>query len=143
MGYYVTLDDANFLIKPENLDEALVRLKALNAPTNDNLKRGGSYGGGGKTESWFSWMPPDYDKTVTSAKEVFDLLGFETSLTDEGLRLLGYDSKTGQEDVFLNVVADLVEPGSYLTWTGEDGDKWRYFFNGATMEYQAGTVSYG
>lgn len=125
MGYYITLEDANFVIPADKLDEALERLKALNHKPGVE-KRGGAWGADGKTASWFSWMPEDYDQTVMSAKEVFELLGFTVSDTEDGgISLDYYDSKTGQEELFIEEVADLANEGWYLRWRGEDGDIWR------------------
>lgn len=123
MGYYITLEDADFFI-PET-PEVLQVLKDLNTNTPDNLKRGGSYTAGQRVAAWFSWMPENYHETVTSAREVFQLLGFECDNVGDGFFLLHYDSKAGQEDVFLNAVAPYVRDGSYLEWRGEDGAFWR------------------
>ncbi len=126
MGYYIELIDSNFTIPADKLDEALEILKRLNVDTPAEQKRGGSWGGSGRTASWFSWMPEDYDKTVTSAAEVFELLGFHVKTSDDGaLSLEGYDNKTGQEDLFINAVSHLANDDWHLTWRGEDGDTWR------------------
>lgn len=123
MGYYITLADADFAV-PET-DEVLTVLKDANWKYHD-WKRGGTYSGGRQTSRWFSWMPADYDKTVTSVKEVFELLGFDTDAHDGLVRLMAYDSKIGQEELFLAIVAPFVEDGSFLEWRGEDGSMWRH-----------------
>jgi len=127
MGYYVNIKESTFRIPAANLDAALVELKALNHKP-DVEKRGGSYGPEGKTEKWFSWMPSDYDKHVTTAEEVFVLLGFETEKdeTTGDVLLTGYDNKIGQEELFLDAVKHLVTPDSAITWVGEDNDMWRW-----------------
>lgn len=125
MGYYVTLENSTFNIPADKLDEALARLKALNHKPGVE-KRGGSWGPGGQTAKWFSWMSEKYDEEVNSAEEVFEALGFEVECNpDDGLTLVGYDSKTGQEDLFIDEVADLAAPGWFMEWRGEDGEKWR------------------
>lgn len=123
MGYYITLADAGFAV-PET-DEVLTVLKDANWKYHD-WKRGGTYSGGVQTSRWFSWMPADYDKTVTSVKDVFELLGFDTDAHDGLVRLMAYDSKIGQEELFLAIVAPFVEEGSFLEWRGEDGSMWRH-----------------
>lgn len=142
MGYYVVLTDADFLIPKANEAAALAALKALNDPKNDAKKQGGSYSGGGKTESWYSWMDADYDKKVKSCAEVFELLGFEVEESAEGLRLTGYDNKTGQEDLFLAAVAPYVRAGSFLDWRGEDGMLYRFTFDGKRMQELSAKISY-
>ena len=150
MGYYINLNDALFVIPEQNLAEAWRRFQLMNAPEMDFAKSGGSYSGGGKQEAWYSWMPSDYDKSMSSAKEVFEALGFQTEtgsrgfttsqgpVDTDGLWLTRYDSKTGQEDLFLYVIRDLVEPGSYLRFQGEDGAMYEYSFDGVDMLYRQG-----
>lgn len=130
MGYYVELVESTFEIPADKLDEALNRLKALNHDPNVE-KRGGSWGPGGKTESWFSWMDSDYDQKVTSAAEVFTMLGFEVDQGEDGsIILAGYDNKSGQEDLFIDAVKDLAVTGWFMVWRGEDGYTWRHTADG-------------
>lgn len=128
MGYYVKIKESTFRIPAANLDAALVELKALNHnPLVE--KRGGHYQPkAGKTQSFFSWMPHDYDRHVTTAEEVFILLGFETEKdeTTGDVLITGYDSKIGQEELFLNAVKHLVTPDSAITWIGEEDEMWRW-----------------
>ena len=142
MGYYINLTDSTFLIPAENLDSAYKALCDLNE--RDDLKHGGRYGGGkGRTQVWFSWMDPDYPSVCPDAESIFNALGFETSLTDDGaLSLDFYDSKAGDEDKFLDAVAPFVEPGSYLSWRGEDGSIWRDIFDGKTRENQYAEITW-
>ena len=142
MGYYVNIKSVDWLLPVVHEDAALQALKELNSSSNDHLKRGGSFSGGKRTEVWFSWMPKDYDKTVTTVYEVLDMLGFETEVLPEGTRIRAYDSKTGQEDLFLDAIAEFVEPGSFIEWRGEDGAFWRNDFDGKTMRTLEGSVTY-
>lgn len=129
MGYYVS-GTGSFTIKKENLDAAHAALVALqDAP--DKAKGGGVYGGPDNGKRWFSWMPDDL-RTLTSAKEVFEALGFECDIEDDNLIVGGYDSKTGQEDVFACAAAPYIEDGEY-EWTGEDGEFWAWKFISGRM----------
>lgn len=135
MGYYVTITEADFLLPADKLDEALAVWRELN--THDELKRGGSSSG----EKWFSWMNMCEFK---SAEEILENLGFNFEHPpEEGIRILGYDSKMGQEGLFLEAVAPLVKPGSYIKWRGEDGELWRQDFDGKIMTHTAATWNYG
>jgi hypothetical protein len=125
MGYYINIQESNFLIPTHNLDKALERFKALNHDPNA-VKSGGSYGPNGQTAKWFSWMPEDYDQTVTSAEEVLNLLGFDTYEDEKGLHICGYDSKIGDEEQFLNAIRDLVDVSCYIVWRGEEGEFWKW-----------------
>lgn len=136
MGYNVTLTNVDFLIPTENLEDSLVALKLLNL--RDDLKTGGSWSGGQQTEKWFSWMPPDYDKTVQSSREVLEMLGFGTSITEDGLHVWEYDSKTGAEVHFIRALAPYAVEGSFMQWRGEDDSFWRW-----TVEEQQLSIEYG
>lgn len=125
MGYYINIQESNFTIPTHNLEKALERFKALNHKEGVE-KRGGSWGPNGQTEKWFSWMPADYDQTVTSAQEVLDMLGFDTELDERGLHIHGYDNKIGQEELFLNEIRDLVDVSCYIIWRGEGGEVWKW-----------------
>lgn len=127
MGYYINLTDSNANIPAENLDEALTRLKALNHKPGVHKNGGRWPKTGSPLDDWFSWMPADYDQTVESVEDVFKLLGFECeSNPDDGLTIYGYDSKIGQEQLFIDEVADLFTDGSYMVWRGEDSEIWRW-----------------
>ncbi|NCP98072.1 hypothetical protein GW796_08675 [archaeon] len=59
-------------------------------------------------------MPSDYDKTVTSISEIFDMMGFEYDVTENGdISITGYDSKTGKEELFFLRIPHLIP--SFLT----------------------------
>jgi len=129
MGYYVTLTDSQFVV-PET-PEVLAAIHEMETKYND-LKRGG---GGGK--SWFSWMPDL--RTLTSVKDVFQTLGFHCCINEEGgVSLYGYDDKTGQESIFLAVVAPFVEEGSFTQWLGEEGEVWKYVVKDGKLHEVAG-----
>jgi hypothetical protein len=142
MGYYTTQVDQHFTIPADKLGEAFEALKALNTNTPDSEKRGGSWGPGGQRASWFSWMDENYDKTAVDAAEIFEALGFTVDRDGDcegGLSLDGYDSKTGQEDLFLTAVKDLVPEDSFIEFRGEDGAMYRWTPKGV----QYATVTWG
>ena len=48
--------------------------------------------------------------------------------------MLGYyNSKTGQEDLFLDRIAPFVQEGSYAIWKGEDNSFWKWEFTDGKM----------
>ena len=129
MGYYIDLTAAEWEI-PETA-EVLEALKEM--PTKYHaIKRGGSSNG----ESWFSWMNDESILNAETAERIFKDLGFDTvPSVDGGFTLEGYSSKTGQEDLFLAVVAPFCKDGSYVEFRGEDGAEWQYSVRGGTMHY--------
>jgi hypothetical protein len=138
MGYYVTLMDSDFVI-PET-PEVLAAIKDMDVRF-DALKRGGSSTDG---KRWFSWMPEL--STFEYVRDVFETLGFETrgdtDDTDDSFGLSGYDSKTGQEDLFLAVVAPFVKNGSYTSWRGEDGAMYRFTVESGRLRTQSAVVQW-
>ena len=131
MGYYVNIKKSTAVIPANNKSTVLEIWKALNAPENNHLKRGGSFAGGEYTAKWFSWMPSDYDKTANSVEEILELLGFECTTLENGDVSIGYDSKTGQEDLFFERVEFLLT--GMISWYGEDGETWETIFKGDSV----------
>jgi hypothetical protein len=123
MGYNTRIKHSTAMILAENKDEVLQIWKDLNSSENDHLKRGGAYRDGSKHTAWFSWMPANYDQTVTSADDVLSELGFETALDPDGnILICEYDSKRGQEDLFFKHASHLIK--GQIMWEGEDGSTW-------------------
>jgi len=139
MGYYVS-GQGQLRIKNANLPAAYEALMALQDAPNEN-KHGGSYSAA-ETRYWYSWMPEDL-RTIPTVQDVFRELGFEVEVEGEsGDVLIGnYDSKMGQEEVFLAAAAPFIENDEY-EWTGEDGDFWKWRFADGKMFYLSGTRSY-
>ena len=135
MGYYIHLNYGNWEIEesPESLAAVREMPKKYHA-----VKRGGSSSG----EKWFSWMNDENIENAETVESVFQALGFETSKSHDGFTLEGYESKTGQEDLFLAVLAPWTKDGSYLEFTGEDNNFWRYSVKDGRMYYEDGVREY-
>ena len=106
MGYYTKITDSTLTIPADNLEPAYQAMCKLN--WNNSIKNGGRYpknpdadDSAPRDDKWFSWMDWNYHETCSDAKSILEALGFETELTDDGLVIFGYDSKTGNEDVFI------------------------------------------
>lgn len=145
MGYFVT-GMGRVVIPKKNLGRAYLALVELNR--RDDLKTGGSFGHSDTNDKlsgsdsvassenfWFSWMPWNYDEVYTSVDEIFEALGFIVGYMDNGdLQFREYpENKIGAERHFLNAVAPFVEPGSWMSWVGEDDMKWEWSFDGEKM----------
>lgn len=136
MGYYVRGQSYNFRIKAGQDKAIMDALRELN--THDELKHGGSYSGGSKKEAWFSWMN-EFDWSQDNVVEFLKAAGFEVTLDEnDDIINLSYDSKTGQEDLYLTVMAPFIEDGSSIEWCGEDDQQWRWSFEGGKMYNQVG-----
>lgn len=126
MGYYVKIDGVEWTIN--ETPKALETIREM--PTKyHSIKRGGSSNG----EKWFSWIGNEDIENAESVEAVFKRLGFETQSEDDGFQIIGYDSKTGQEDLFLGVMAPFTAAGSYMNWIGEDGAQFRFEIRDGVM----------
>lgn len=145
MGYEVHTIDGQLMIKKENQQRGYELVCELNV--HDELKRGGAWGGkpfvrpvnskslAQDPGKWFAWMPWNYDEVYGNLEEILDALGFYCDHTDEGdLIVEGYGwNKSGQEELFLQALAPLVENGGFLVWAGEDDCIWANCFQNGEM----------
>lgn len=136
MGYYIRLDDANWEVK--ETPESLQAIREMPVKYH-GIKRGGSSNG----EKWFSWMNDSEIENAVNVEAVFQQLGFETESTDGGFKLVGYDSKTGQEDLFLAVIAPYSVEGSYVEFIGEDDSHYRYEVEDGKMYTLSAEIKWG
>ena len=150
MGYYVEIQYSDWHLPKKHLDEAYRRMCELNV-THHSVKRGGSYhkdeDGTAHENKWFSWMLPNYPDVCKNAKDILCELGFDIGEDENGLEILGYDNKTGQEELFLESVSDLVvsllpERLPYIVWSGEDGGSWKEIYGEKPVQRFDGVVSY-
>ena len=143
MGYYVSTTMSHFTLPREHMDDAYRALCALNA--DDTHKTGGAYPEDAvrpadstsvstNPNRWFAWMPWNYDEICPDVVSILETLGFEVTTDDTGIIDLAYpEQKTGQEDLFLEALAPYVTPGSFIVWTGEEGETWVDDFDGTQM----------
>jgi hypothetical protein len=144
MGYYAHTTDVSFRIKKENLDAAYQAAIELN--NHNELKTGGSYGGGvpdpipegPNPYRRFGWVDWDYHLKCKDLSEVLGMFGFESFFDDEGdIVNLHYpdDKISGGEEELLKCLAPYVESNSYVCWRGEDDGIWRLdFIDGEAFE---------
>jgi hypothetical protein len=140
MGYYAS-GNGSIKIVGENIPAAYNAMVQLNK--YDHLKGGGTYSKN-YTRRHFSWMPEDLS-TIPTCGEMLQSLGFELSVdgADGVIEATSYDSKVGDELIFMVAIAPWVEDESYFDWTGEDGDQWRWSFVKGEMFVQNGNIVWG
>ena len=126
MGYYVSLHSSDFAVKES--PELLSALKEMPVKYHA-IKRGGSSSG----ESWFSWVNDSEFEQATSAQQIIEAFGFETTEAQGEVTLDGYQSKTGQEDLLLAVLAPFANEGAEMEWSGEEGERWLYIVRGGKL----------
>lgn len=140
MGYYVRIEKSNARIPAANVKVAYETMCALNHDPTIK-KNGGSWSGGKKVEEHFSWMSPNYDQELSTAREILEELGFEcTQLENGDLLILRYDNKTGQEDDFFEAISRYCE--GEIEWVGEDGARWKWILGGPKLKLKRGKITY-
>lgn len=136
MGYYVS-GEGYLRIKKDDLDKAYEAMMALQERTD--LMGGGSYSAE-RTTKFFAWMPEDL-RTIPNAKEVFLALGFEVDTeADGGILIYAYNSKIGDEKWFFVASAPYFE--GEFSWSGEDGERWKWTFDEGKMIEWSGITEY-
>lgn len=148
MGYYVSTLHCDVMIPEHLLDDAYKVMCELNAHHDNKL--GGGIGSHRTEQSnsvsdnpnkWYSWMSWNYDETCNSAQEILEMLGFYTQINGGDLFLLGYDNKSGQENLFLAALAPYLVSANgndvaTISWRDEYGEEWRWAFeNGEMVTY--------
>ena len=145
MGYYVHIEDSNCMLPHKHANLAYWRMCDLNK--NDDLKRGGSSTG----EKWFSWMDANYPETCKTAQDVLVELGFDVEEGDEGLVIYAYDNKSGQEELFLEAISDLLRTVDnknsslnkpFIVWRGEDDMVWKDLYGEKKVRSLQGTITF-
>ncbi len=124
MGYYMHIQDQEFLLKEENKEKALAAIKRL-SPEHGS--------GGSRHENRYSWVNTErYMKaeTLEQAMEAWRWSSYVDDGIDDGdidnLEFLG--EKLGDDRVLFAALAPFVEEGSHVTMMGGDMDVWRWFF---------------
>lgn len=147
MGYYVHIEESNCMLPRKNYALAYWRMCALN--DHDEWKRGGAYGkdedGNPFKNKWFAWMDENYPEICKDARDVLVELGFDMEETEDGLIIHAYDSKSGQEELFLAAISDLIvtahgDDEPFIVWRGEDDMVWKDIYGDKKVKSLDGTI---
>ena len=130
MGYHVKQKSAEFLIRYENFDAASQALIAFAQ----------------KTEK-IDWV--DKKALIFACKRhdfysAMDECHWECDGDENGINEINYRGETrcyNDHDI-LNVIAPFAESGSYIEMAGENGDMWRWRFNGRECIEEKAVVIY-
>lgn len=153
MGYFV---QGSGQITIRKADEICAYKAMIDLNQRDDLKQGGSWGGEHDARNprpkglnyhpgkWFSWLHADYPSICPDFHSVLEQLGFEIKPEVEANEYttysLYYDSKTGQEDLFLDAISPWIT--GEIEWSGEEGNRWKQVFEGGKVSTKAGRVVY-
>lgn len=145
MGYYTEINDSSLLIQKKNMENVWKQLNAMISP--ENIRR---YGGGCKCEcgqkvdSWYSFTSTHLLQYAVKARDlalVFECFGLcliyawgdSTYHTQEVFKI---KAKSGDEDILYRFLAPYVDDGSFIHTIGEEGEEWRYIFEGGMVGVQ-------
>jgi hypothetical protein len=126
MGYYIEMTKSKFVIKKENFEEALAKLKDVfvvdNMTVCDHVY--------GKVIPHFRWVHTDQVLESDTLEDALEAIRYVPEYDANGdicnVQFTG--QKYGDDAIFLNAISSCVENGSYLCFEGEDGDTWKYYF---------------
>jgi hypothetical protein len=91
----------------------------------------------------FSWVPQDFAE-IDDPEELFRAWRWDIEATETGaidsIQFAG--TNLGDDEVFFEAIAPFVKKGSYIEMSGEDGDRWRWAFDGKTCVEKKAVISW-
>ena len=115
MGYYIDVMDTNFRIPADKVNDAYEAMKSI--------------------QQVGSWV----DANFASCKDLSSIVNawrWEVELDADSGDVVDINfcrSKLGDEDLLFSTLAPFVDGGSYIDVQGEEGERWRWFFDGTRM----------
>ncbi len=144
MGYTMSRVGSQFFIAAEDADSALAAIVAMQARAEDMT--GGSWdtATGARTEQYYSWMNDIDFNDFRSIEDALQAWGWPVTLDQDGnvIDIHFENEKMGDEDKLFDAIAPYVRPGSYIEMVGEEGDRWRWVFDGKTCKEVAAIVAF-
>lgn len=133
MGYCMYLQDSRFTVRQHNRANLFLVLKRL---SHEAAKR---------PRGGYSWVDTRALADAGTDTEALKLWRWEPSHNAAGdiVDLDFFGEKLGEDAVLFMAIAPFVERGSYLVMHGEDGEVWRWYFDGTTCVEQSASLSFG
>lgn len=126
MGYCIEQMESEFAIPSENFDQALSAVKGMMD---------------GYPTPYYSWV---VNEEVTHAKSLVEALWawrWEAVVKEGDIHFIVFcGEKLGADDHLFRVLAPFVRSGSYISFRGEDGALWQFYFENGTMRERQGRV---
>ena len=123
MGYCMNQRYSKFFISAKNKDATLEAIKGLAKQFPDEH---------------FSWVTPEQFLSAKTLEEAMDAWRWEIDLDEKGnveeISFCG--EKIGDDKLLFDAIAPWVKKGSYIEMQGEDGEQWRWNFDGKTCKEQ-------
>jgi len=140
--------DSYFNIGGEHLDEVLREVKLLITPeAKEKNGAGGSIWRGKDIpiEKHYAWVDEFGAMNAKTFKEVAKAFRWHIELDDEGdVYWIEFDGEKygGDELAFLNTIAPYVRKDSYIEMQGEEGERWKWCFDGDTCVEHFAHIDY-
>ncbi len=133
MGYCIDQRDTRFFIPHSRINEAYAALNTL-AAAADSARYG-----------HFAWVDTATIRRARSLTEHLKEWRWEAEFDAQGnltgLHFTG--EKLGDDFELFQALAPFVRSGSFIVMQGEDGEMWRWMFDGSQCHEQSATVSFG
>ena len=135
MGYCITQTDTRFFIPQEFHGLALAAIKEL-------MLEKYTADGGVEVILSYTWVNTD---EVVQSETLSDALyawrwEAETNPNGDIDAIYFGGEKQGSDECLFRVISPFVKEGSYISMRGEDGEMWRWYFDGQKCIEQYGTV---
>ena len=145
MGYYHTIIEHNFRIPETGFAPICKHLldSGFTDPT-EAVASGKTFSGGKTDQVFYAWTCPE--RLIACVKDndlpgVFTEFGFDVKRDAlGGIEGLLYDNKRGDEDQLFAAIAPFMEDFQFVSYRGEDGAFYRYYFVDQEMKICEGEI---
>lgn len=133
MGRRMRQGDTVFFLPGDKKDAALEAVKALHG--QETLHDGSG--------AHFSWVHPDFWK-ATTLERILRYWNFAPTVSKDGdvIDLEHTGAHVGDEKYLFEALAPFVRAGSHIIFHGEEGEAWRWWFDGTTVQYHVATLTF-
>ncbi len=133
MGYGMQQDGDDFFIPADKVSAAVAAIQGLYGSETIRDSSG----------RHFSWVSPGFH-LINEPSALFYAWRWTVGFSPEGdINNITFDGeKLGDDNAFFDAIAPLVKAGSYIEMVGEDGERWRWIFDGKEMVEKTATVSW-
>lgn len=124
MGYCISVQESKFTIKKDNFQKALEAIQALHG--KERIEDSG--------DTHFFWVDYDFYK-IDNLNDMLKEWRWAPTFTNGDITDIDFTGeKYGDDDVLFKTIAPFVEAGSFIHFIGEDGNQWKFTFNGKEMK---------
>ena len=139
--------DSYFNMKKETFDDALKVTKAL--LTDESKEQYGTTGyvmqGGEVTSRHYGFVQEENVARANNFKDAAQAFRWDMWIDDAGDiygTMFNGEKYTGSEITFLNAIAPYVREGSYIEMQGEEGERWKWYFDGKECTEHTAQILY-